>query len=144
MIYRLLADLTVLAHFAFILFVLLGGLLVIRRPRLAPVHLLVLCWGVTVQFAGWDCPLTVLENWLRLKAGLQGYTGGFTSHWILEPVFRPGTIGPFGRALFALVPVFLSVIFYREAFRRRSRATGDGDRSRHTTSRSKLLTPKTK
>jgi hypothetical protein len=114
-IYRVLADLTVLLHFGFILFVLFGGLLVVRRKAVAWVHLPVLAWGVAVQFAGWDCPLTVLEKWLRIQAGLQGYSGGFTVHWILNPLFHPGTIGPAGRALFAFVPIFANVVFYREA-----------------------------
>src|SRR5205823_9541449 len=60
--WRALADLVVLAHFAFVLFVVLGGLLVLRWPVLAWVHLPAAIWGVWIEFRGWICPLTPLEN----------------------------------------------------------------------------------
>ena len=67
--FRLLADATVAVHLAFVLFVVFGGLLVMRRPRLAWVHLPAAAWGAWIEFAGWICPLTPLENWLRQQGG---------------------------------------------------------------------------
>ncbi len=90
LIYRLLADVVVLLHFAFILFVFLGGLLVVRRPRLAWLHLPAACWGALIEFRGWLCPLTPLENKLRLAAGQEGYATGFVEHYILPLVYPPG------------------------------------------------------
>ncbi len=89
MLTRLAADLVVLLHFAFILFVLLGGLLVLRWPRFAWLHLPAVAWGILIEWAGWICPLTPLENFLRRAAGEAGYTRSFVEHYLL-PIIYPG------------------------------------------------------
>ena len=86
--YALLADLVVLIHFAFVLFVVLGGLLVLKWKRLAWAHVPAFLWGALIEFAGWICPLTPLENWLRAKGGIIGYRSGFIEHYII-PVLYP-------------------------------------------------------
>ena len=88
MTYRLLADLVVLLHFAFVAFVVGGGLLVLRWRRLMWVHLTAAAWGAWISFAGWICPLTPLENWLRRQGGDAGHAGGFVEHYIL-PILYP-------------------------------------------------------
>lgn len=88
MIYRLLADLLVALHFAFILFVVLGGFLAWRWRRVAWVHLPAALWGVLIEFMGWVCPLTPLENRFRALAGEGGYQGGFIEHYLI-PVMYP-------------------------------------------------------
>jgi len=85
------ADLVVAIHFTFVLFVVLGGLLVLRWPRLAYLHLPAATWGVLIEFAGWVCPLTPLEQSLRLKAGEQGYSGSFIEHYVL-PLLYPSAL----------------------------------------------------
>ncbi len=90
MIYRLLADFTVLVHGAFVVFVVLGGLLVLRNVRWAWVHLPAAIWGSWVEFAGKICPLTPLENHLRHLAGERGYSGGFIEHYIIPLMYPPG------------------------------------------------------
>lgn len=87
---KIAADVVVLLHVAFILFVVLGGLIVIRRPRLAWVHLPAVVWGALVELAGWVCPLTPLENLLRTASGDGGYGGGFIERYILPIVYPPG------------------------------------------------------
>jgi hypothetical protein len=87
----LLADLVVVIHFCFVLFVILGGLLVLRWPRLAYLHLPAATWGVLIEVAGWVCPLTPLEQSLRLKAGEQGYSGSFIEHYVL-PLLYPSAL----------------------------------------------------
>jgi hypothetical protein len=77
MLYRLSADLVFLLHFSFVLFVAFGGLLLIKWPRLIWLHLPAVAWGVFVEFSGWICPLTPLENWLRAQAGAATHTGDF-------------------------------------------------------------------
>jgi len=72
--YRSLADLVVLVHFAFLLFVVLGGPLVLRWPGVAWVHVPAALWGILIEFSGWICPLTPLENRLRERAALRGRT----------------------------------------------------------------------
>jgi len=85
------ADLVVVLHFAFVLFVVLGGLLVLRWPRLAYLHVPAAVWGVLIEFAGWICPLTPVEKTLREGAGGAGYEGGFIEHYIL-PVLYPSAL----------------------------------------------------
>jgi len=90
MIYSLLADLTVLVHTAFVLFVVCGGLAVLRRPRLAWLHLPAAIWGVVIEFTGWVCPLTPLENRFRSLAGEGGYAGSFIDHYLVPILYPPG------------------------------------------------------
>ncbi len=81
------ADLVVLLHFAFILFVVLGGFLALKWRRLAWVHVPAALWGALIEFSGWICPLTPLENWLRQSGGSQGYASGFTEHYLLPLIY---------------------------------------------------------
>ena len=88
LIYRALADAVLLLHLGFVLFVVLGGLLVLRWPRLAWLHIPAAVWGVLIEYTGWICPLTPLENSFRLRGGEAGYSGGFIQHYI-QPVLYP-------------------------------------------------------
>jgi len=90
MIPSLAADLVVLAHFGFILFVALGGFLALRWRQIARVHLPCVLWGVLIEWFGWLCPLTPLEYHLRKLAGEAGYTGGFIDHYIVPLVYPAG------------------------------------------------------
>lgn len=90
MIPGLTADLVVLAHFGFILFIALGGFLALRWRKIARVHLPCVLWGVLIEWFGWLCPLTPLEYRLRKLAGEAGYTGGFIDHYIVPLVYPAG------------------------------------------------------
>lgn len=90
MIYQVLANLVLLAHAAFIAFVVFGGVLALRWPRMAFLHLPALAWGAAVIAMGWICPLTPLENTLRNMAGNEGYTDGFIEHYLLLAIYPPG------------------------------------------------------
>jgi hypothetical protein len=76
------ADLTVLVHFLFIVFVIFGALLVARLPKLKPVHWAALAYGLLVEVFNWYCPLTLLEQWLRRAGGEQGYEHSFLVHYL--------------------------------------------------------------
>lgn len=90
MLHGLAADFVVLLHFAFILFVMLGGLLLLKWPRLVWIHLPAVAWGALIEFSGWICPLTPLENWLRRAGGVGGYSGGFVEQYILALIYPAG------------------------------------------------------
>jgi hypothetical protein len=90
MIHRWLADAVLVLHLAFLLWVVLGGLAVLSRPWLAWIHLPLAAWGVLVEFAGWICPLTPLENWLRQRGGEAGYSGGFIEHYVVAVLYPQG------------------------------------------------------
>lgn len=120
MIYGLLADLTVAVHLAFAVFVVLGGLLVLRRGRLAWVHVPAAAWGVLIEFAGWVCPLTPLENWLRARAGRSGYEGGFVEHYLLPLLYPADLTREFQIALGGFV-LAVNAVIYAVVIRRRAR-----------------------
>lgn len=91
MVYGILADLVVLAHLAFILFAILGALLVLRWRRVIWLHIPAALWAVAIELGGWYCPLTPLENWLRVQDGTGGYRSGFVEHYIL-PLIYPASL----------------------------------------------------
>jgi hypothetical protein len=80
---RFLAEAVVVVHLAFVVFVALGGLLVARWPRLAWLHVPAAAWGVMVEWAGWICPLTPLENAMRARGGGSAYTGDFVDRYMM-------------------------------------------------------------
>lgn len=90
MAYALAADALVLLHLAFILFVVLGGLLVAYRWQVLFLHLPAVAWGVLLELNGWICPLTPWEQQLRLAAGEAGYSGGFIAHYLLPLIYPAG------------------------------------------------------
>jgi len=89
-LYRALADALVAFHLGFVLFVVLGGLLVLRFPRAAWVHLPAAAWGAWVEWTNTICPLTPLENHLRRLGGEAGYEGGFVEHYLLPVLYPAG------------------------------------------------------
>jgi hypothetical protein len=85
--YWLLANTLVLLHLAFILFVVAGGLLTAWKPRLAWLHVPAALWGALIEFMGWICPLTPLENRFRRLSGEAGYEGGFVEHYLIPLIY---------------------------------------------------------
>src|ERR1700730_11695343 len=90
MTYRLLVDAVVLFHFCFIAFVLLGGPLVLRWRRVAWLHLPAIAWGMFVEWSGWICPLTPLENYFRGRGGLDFYSGDFLDRHLTAIIYPHG------------------------------------------------------
>ncbi|HSV84775.1 MAG TPA: DUF2784 domain-containing protein [Ramlibacter sp.] len=88
--WSLLADAVVVLHFAFVLFAVTGGFLALRWRWLPWLHLPVLGWALLMEFSGWICPLTPLEQRLRLLAGEGRYSGGFIEHYLLPLLYPPG------------------------------------------------------
>jgi len=82
MVYRFLADIVLILHFAFVLFVVLGALFIFRWPRLLWFHLPAAAWGTIIEFAGWRCPLIPLEVSLRRLGGEGRYIKGFVDHYV--------------------------------------------------------------
>ena len=90
MVYRLLADSIVILHFLFIVFALFGGFLFFWRKWTILLHLPTAIWICVIEFRGWICPLTPLENRLRLAGGAAGYKGGFVEHYLIPIIYPPG------------------------------------------------------
>lgn len=122
MLYLLLANFLVFLHVAFVAFVVLGVLLVQRSPRLAWFHLPSALWGAFIEFAGWACPLTPLENRFRQLGGDAGYAGGFVEHYLLPVLYPQALTRPIQVVLGVLV-LILNAIGYGRLWRHRSSGT---------------------
>ena len=116
MLYHLSATAVAAFHLGFILFVVAGGLLVLRWPRLAWVHLPAAIWGSLIEFAGWWCPLTRWENELLRRAGRAGYSGGFVEHYLMPVIYPAGLTRSVEIAIGALV-LLVNVGVYARVFR---------------------------
>jgi len=120
MAFRMLADVTVVVHLAFVVLVLLGGLLVVRRPRVAWLHVPAVAWGPWVEFAGWLCPLTPLENWLRTQSGTAAYSSSFIEHYLL-PLLYPASLSRELQWVLGSIVLLVNAVFYLVVLRRHTR-----------------------
>ena len=115
--YSLAADAVLVLHLGFVLFVGLGGLLALRWPRIAWIHIPAAIWGAAIEFGGWICPLTPIENHLRLRAGESPYTGDFVARYLL-PVIYPEGLTRDAQIVLGLGVVLLNTVIYFIVYRR--------------------------
>lgn len=117
MLYGFLAAVIVLVHFAYIVFVLGGALLLFVSRWWAVVHIPAVLWGAYVELKGRICPLTPLENEYRLRAGQAGYSGGFIEHYLTRIIYPEGLTATIqiGLGVFVLA---LNLILYWWVFHR--------------------------
>jgi hypothetical protein len=120
-LFRLAADGVVLAHVAFVFFVLLGGLLVVRWPRLAWLHAPAALWGVLVEYSDSLCPLTPVENYLRERAGAAAYQGDFIEHHLM-PLLYPARLTRAMQIVLGSAALLFNVLVYWRLVRKRRRA----------------------
>jgi hypothetical protein len=120
MIYGFLANGVLALHLAFVLFVLLGGLLVLRWSWIVWLHIPAILWGALVELAGWTCPLTPLEQWLLWRAGETGYQGGFIEHYLLGWLYPEGLTRE-AQLLMGIAVLVLNAAAYALVWRRRRR-----------------------
>lgn len=116
--YHLLADIVVVIHLAFIIFVIAGGLLLFRRPRLAWLHLPAAAWGALVEIMGWPCPLTPLENRFRELGGGTSYEGDFIAHYLL-PIIYPENLTATIQLVLGVVVIVVNGVIYMRVIRTR-------------------------
>ena len=109
--YGFFAGVVVTIHLLFVLFVVLGGLLLLRWPKAAYVHLPAAAWGAAMEFAGFICPLTPLENSLRRQAGASTYTTGFIEHYLL-PVLYPAGLTRATQVVLGLIVIGVNIAIY--------------------------------
>jgi hypothetical protein len=125
LIYRGFADAVLLLHLGFVLFVVLGGLLVLRWPRVAWLHLPAATWGVLVEYTGWICPLTPLENSFRTLGGQTTYSGSFIQHYI-QPVLYPAGLTRATQVVLGSLLLILNLAAYGVVIsRKRPASRGD-------------------
>jgi hypothetical protein len=129
--WRLLADAVVVLHLAVVAFIVFGGLVALRWPKLAYVHLPFAAWGVAIEVWRWTCPLTPLENRLRRLSGEGGYHEGFVEHYLLPVLYPEGLDARSGLALAAVVLAVNFAIYaavLRRTRRRGARVAAGGAR----------------
>jgi hypothetical protein len=124
MIFRLLADLVVLVHLAFVVFVVLGGLLALKWRWVIWLHLPAAIWGAMIEFGGWICPLTPLENWLRYEGGEEGYVGGFIQHYLVPVLYPDGLTRGIQIVLGVAVILFNLIVYWQIIRQARSGRSG--------------------
>ena len=110
-LYRILADGVLLIHFAFVLFVAAGGILVYYRPKLAWVHLPCVAWGALIEFYGWICPLTPLENYLRYRGAAGGYDESFLAHYLIS-ILYPQALTPQIQIALGVIVLGINAMIY--------------------------------
>ena len=120
MIWRVLADSVLFLHFSFIVFVVIGGFFTRRWHWLPWVHLPAAAWGIAIEFGGWICPLTHLENWLRQAGGEAGYAGGFIEHYLV-PIMYPAGIIPEIQIALGLGVLLINIIAYSLVYQSQSK-----------------------
>ena len=111
MSFKLLADVVLLFHIIFILFVILGGLLTIKWKKAAGIHLPLLLWGIMIEYFGWICPLTPLENSLRAKGGGTSYESSFVEYYLL-PLIYPGQLTRHIQLLLGTLLLLINIFIY--------------------------------
>jgi len=127
MLYDLAADLVLILHLAFVVFVLLGGLLVLRWAKLMWFHLAAVAWGALTEFLGIICPLTPLEVSLRQLGGGAGYQGGFIDNYVTAVLYPAGLTREL-QIWFGFAALLPNVLIYGYFFARK----------RHRTSRTRV------
>ncbi|HEY3487402.1 MAG TPA: DUF2784 domain-containing protein [Gammaproteobacteria bacterium] len=120
MIYSLLADLVVVIHLLFILFVVFGGLVGLWRAWALLLHIPAVIWGAVIEFANLVCPLTPLENRLRHAGGEPGYNGGFIEHYLI-PILYPSGLTPTLQLVLGMIVIAINIAMYGFVIYRRRR-----------------------
>ncbi|MDX1651363.1 MAG: DUF2784 domain-containing protein [Brumimicrobium sp.] len=119
MFFKILADLVVIIHFVFILYVIFGGLIVLKYRKTVFLHIPCAIWGCLIMFAGWICPLTYIENDLREAAGTETYSDGFIQHYII-PIIYPENLTRELQAILGFSVLVLNIIVYSILIKRLS------------------------
>ena len=120
MLYDVFADAILILHLCFILFVVFGGLVVLRWRWVAWVHLPAAAWGALVEIAGWICPLTPLEIALRRSAGSAAYESSFVEHYLV-PAIYPSTLTREVQIFLGVIVLAINVAVYGVVWRRSTR-----------------------
>jgi len=111
MFFRLAADLLMIIHLSFIIFVITGGFLVLKWRSIMYLHIPAAVWGALIELQDWICPLTPLEQHLRQAGGQRAYSGGFVEHYV-EPIVYPAGLTREMQILFGLVVIAVNLLAY--------------------------------
>jgi hypothetical protein len=119
--YGFLADLVAIVHFCFVLFVMLGGFIVLWKPCMAWYHIPAVIWAASIEFLGGICPLTPLENMLRAIVGKAGYATGFVEHYIM-PLLYPEALTRKMQIGLGIIVLGVNTVVYLTLWQRKRKA----------------------
>ena len=117
MLFRLLTNLVILTHVLYVVFVMIGGFLAWRWREVAWLHIPAAAWGVAIEFGGWVCPLTPIENYFRARAGVAGYSGGFLDYYLTPLLYPAGLTFP-RQAVLGALALAVNLLAYGVLIRR--------------------------
>ena len=127
---KLIADILVVIHFIFIVFVVLGGFLVFKKRWVSILHIPSVLWAALLEINGWLCPLTPLEHYFRQLSGSSDYTGGFIDHYLVAIIYPEGLTREMQITL-GFIVLGINLVIYALVFGKRSpgkkSSTGAGD-----------------
>jgi hypothetical protein len=128
MYYRILAELVVVVHFAFVVFVVLGGFLILWRRKVIWLHAPAVLWAAWIELSGGICPLTPLENWFWIQGGQASYPDDFVGNYIL-PLIYPEGLTRTKQLILAAMAIFVNILVYGYIFliRRKGRLINTED-----------------
>ena len=121
--YELFANLTLIAHLIFILFVIFGGLLFFIFSKVVYIHLPALLWGIYIELNNSVCPLTYLENWFLIKAELATYSNGFINNY-LYPIIYPEGLTNNIQIYLGITLIVINILIYGFIFKNFKRFKG--------------------
>jgi Protein of Unknown function (DUF2784) len=111
-----LADLVLVVHALFIVFVILGGLIVLKWHKALWIHIPSALWGALIEFFGWICPLTYLENYFRVIGKGDSYESSFIQHYLLPVIYPPGLTTDI-QILLGSIVIIINIIIYSIVWR---------------------------
>ncbi len=114
----ILADIVVITHALFIVFVIFGGFIVLKWHKVMWLHIPCAIWGVLIEFFGWICPLTYLENYYRELGNSNYYESSFIQHYLIPIIYPPGlTTGV--QILLGVIVIVINLVVYGIVWRYR-------------------------
>ena len=125
MCYWLAANLLLVLHLGFVCFVVLGGILVLKWRRVVVLHLPAVLWGALIEYQGWICPLTPLEQRLRQAAGQDGFAGGFIEHYLVLLLY-PGQLNREMQIFLGTLVIVINIAIYGWLLARLGRGRPEG------------------
>jgi len=109
--YEIAADLILIIHFTFVLFVVFGALLIFVSIKIIFIHIPAVIWGSYIELTNSICPLTYLENWFLHKANLTTYSEGFIQNYLV-PIVYPMNLTKDLQIYLGITLIILNIIVY--------------------------------
>ena len=109
--YEIAANLILIVHFIFILFVVFGALLFFVSTKIIFIHVPAVIWGSYIELTNSICPLTYLENWFLKKSNKTTYSEGFIQNYLV-PIVYPMNLTKDLQIYLGIALIVVNIIIY--------------------------------